>query len=718
MNRLKQRGIRIDKISLLILVTVLFFDSVFQYNSINSKAAMGEPGGITVTVTDCLVGQCFPEVRQNGKIISTGAEVSNFDIIYEFQVETPDGTVWLGGVPEEIGEYIIRATVTDKEGQSGTYYSDRFALETVADNVDLEMDDIFAGETLSPKLTWRGIDVIGNSMFGSSFVYQNNGGTGDKYNGLPTEIGEYKVTAHVWNIAHDEDEDEVSVNVTIKQNKGQASITISDITYGEALSPVITSSTHDISAAKVTYGKSTDSEDSYTGTVPTMPGKYRAKCYFASNAKYEEVKAYADFEIKKKKGIGSLSIESVKYGEKIMPTYSSETNGTDNVKLEYKLSEESDSSYTSTEPSEAGKYTARATFPETDTAEACVATVTFEIFEKEKKKNETLKQSGSTEKTDKTEKAAAPVKNYDSNQLTKRIGNGSVTANNRQYGVKPGKVSISTSTFDVSKAVIEFKQYGAGDDTFSAAIPEKVGKYIVRVYFPENAGYAAMSVTDDFEITYMDAPKFSINGTRGDNGYYKSKLTIVPEDGYLVSASADTGFAASLTLDENSSVDSLYFKNSHTGGMSDGVPFGMPPVDTKAPILKNSIGSDIIYADTLNIGIYDINLLSASLDNKKCILNGANASEEISAEGGKRTVTLEATDKAGNTFSKTFVIAAEWLKNKIIPANVSVSLEPGEQYFLDGTGDWKVSGDSIVYKAGSSIYVDDNKTLIFTKSGK
>ena len=79
-------------------------------------------------------------------------------------------------------------------------------------------------------------------------------------------------------------------------------------------------------------------------------------------------------------GSGSVSLDGWTYGEAAKsPVPKSETNGTDNVTYKYKVKGAADGTYTTTVPSNAGQYTVQATFAQTDTYEAVVATADFKI---------------------------------------------------------------------------------------------------------------------------------------------------------------------------------------------------------------------------------------------------------------------------------------------------------------------------------------------------
>lgn len=85
----------------------------------------------------------------------------------------------------------------------------------------------------------------------------------------------------------------------------------------------------------------------------------------------------------KSEGSASVTLEGWIYtpdnSSANLPVPVSETNGTANVTYQYKASGASDDTYTGAIPNQAGNYTVKATFPETETYKEAVATANFTI---------------------------------------------------------------------------------------------------------------------------------------------------------------------------------------------------------------------------------------------------------------------------------------------------------------------------------------------------
>ena len=84
--------------------------------------------------------------------------------------------------------------------------------------------------------------------------------------------------------------------------------------------------------------------------------------------------------INKANGTASVRLESWTYGETAkVPVPTSATNGTDRVNYQYKVQGGDDNTYTDVKPTNAGEYTVKATFPETENYNAVTATADFTI---------------------------------------------------------------------------------------------------------------------------------------------------------------------------------------------------------------------------------------------------------------------------------------------------------------------------------------------------
>ncbi len=85
--------------------------------------------------------------------------------------------------------------------------------------------------------------------------------------------------------------------------------------------------------------------------------------------------------------------------------------------------------------------------------------------------------------------------------------------------------------------------------------------------------YAADIDTYKLTISFAKAPvePFTLKGTTGENGWYKSSVTVTAAEGYTISKSADSGFGESVNFDNQGSeeVDRyVYLKSTDAGSIS------------------------------------------------------------------------------------------------------------------------------------------------------
>ena len=143
----------------------------------------------------------------------------------------------------------------------------------------------------------------------------------------------------------------------------------------------------------------------------------------------------------------------------------------------------------------------------------------------------------------------------------------------------PTYVSLSTGA-----DVIEYKEKGADDSTYTTTAPKTVGEYTVRVTVAADADYEEASATKDFSITYLTVPQeaYSLNGTEGTKGWYRSEVTLTPAEGYTVATSLNGTYEARLIYNDYTDGVVIYLKNAD-GQMTDAITVGAVKIDKTAP---------------------------------------------------------------------------------------------------------------------------------------
>lgn len=465
-------------------------------------------------------------------------------------------------------------------------------------------------------------------------------------------------------------------------------LSIASIDFGGIINPVVKYGEQIIEDGyTIRYKKLGDSE--YSESVPTEAGSYEAivsrQIPNSTNSEtatttfvIREIEEEEETTEEQKEGSGSISVPSFDYNSgKVTPTVSSSTNGTDHVKIEYKVSGAADNTYTTTAPTLPGKYVARASFDETDTYKAVQVTTEFEI--------------------------------------RKAVATATVTAANVYYGVV--YTPQSTTTMQSPKpAVYEYKTQGSADTSYTTTKPTAVGNYTVRVTYPETEYYKAATATANYAITYMPAPKYYLNGTAGKNGFYTTNVEITTQDGYKLCSEANGNFTDNILITDTNNISKLYFMDVATGARSDAVTFAPIKIDTVKPQYSGAPEVAKYYGDFLGFAIADLNLLTITVNGENVEFDGETVDLNLDADGGYKDYDIIVTDKAGNINRLTFTLAAEWLETGIIPADKEVSLESGTKYQFESGGTWQMEGDDTEYAGGTSFYIKSDGRHTFTNN--
>jgi uncharacterized repeat protein (TIGR02543 family) len=225
---------------------------------------------------------------------------------------------------------------------------------------------------------------------------------------------------------------------------------------------------------------------------------------------------------------------------------------------------------------------------------------------------------------------------------------GSVEITNDISKVFDGNVveDIKYNRPSAGAVTVEYKARNAGDDSYTTEKPSAVGEYTVRVSAAADENYTEAAVTADFEITYLAAPEvaYTLDGTKGDNGWYISDVTITPSEGYMLSEDIDGEYTENLTVSQSAEDIKIYLKNGQ-GQMTGAVSVGEIRIDKDPPEIIMSENTAAYYT-TQKAAVTDDNLASVMLGSEPAILeNGV-----LTLPGNTDTTyIITASDKAGNS---------------------------------------------------------------------
>lgn len=289
-------------------------------------------------------------------------------------------------------------------------------------------------------------------------------------------------------------------------------------------------------------------------------------------------------------------------------------------------------------------------------------------------------------------------------QKPKEQGTGFITVSDIYYGAKV-KAVLTSATNDINTAKVEYKKKDAADSEYSTKEPTKIGSYTARATFTESATHMGCVATTDFNISYLPLSNdlYVIKGNRGENGFYISKVQIIPKKGYSVANKLDGTYKDKLTFTSSQDESKLYFIKDETGEKTNGKKLSKIKIDLKLPEMSAVHGS-IYYGETYTVDVSDANLSEVKCNDINVKVSDNKAQLILDSNHGFSSYCIYAKDLAGNSRQIDIIVADEWLKTGIIPANRLVRLSTGKAYRLD-SGTWKVVGDATQYAGSQEVYI-------------
>lgn len=281
----------------------------------------------------------------------------------------------------------------------------------------------------------------------------------------------------------------------------------------------------------------------------------------AGDPLYSEGEAVATLTVKKAAGsMGDVTVantDSAKtdiiYGDTWTASTSSTTN--QDVSYTYWLNSQSEEQAAATQPTDAGTYTVKATYAATDLYEACSKTAEFTILPK------------------------PAALQWSETKLTYKGDAQSVTA------TVTNKVSPDTDD--------SFKLEYTGNTE------KEAGNYTAGVTALGNPNYTldgAANTSQSWSIAYLTAPAspLSVTGTKGQNDWYVSEVTLRAADGYQISADGGAtwqggfGYTTSGTYHEG---QTYRLRQTATGYITAPTALPVIKVDLTAPTGKLQINT-------------------------------------------------------------------------------------------------------------------------------
>ncbi len=212
---------------------------------------------------------------------------------------------------------------------------------------------------------------------------------------------------------------------------------------------------------------------------------------------------------------------------------------------------------------------------------------------------------------------------------------------------------------------------------------------------------------------YIEAPSpaYHMSGTKGQNGYYVSDITLTAPDGYKISENENGAYRDSIIIGEQSDIVSIYLMRGSDGLKTKAVKLEDYVIDTTFPVVSVQ-DNQTYYGDIIEASVYDKNLSQIYVNGVLEQGDGESRTVSLSSDNGLRSYEIKAVDKAGNSRVINIKVAAGWMRRGIVPKGKAVRLMPSNAYKL-GDGTWKVSGDETAYSGNITFYVDTEGSYMF-----
>lgn len=300
-------------------------------------------------------------------------------------------------------------------------------------------------------------------------------------------------------------------------------------------------------------------------------------------------------------------------------------------------------------------------------------------------------------------------------EISLKDGVGTIAVGDIYYGGAVNSI-VTSSTNGINNVTIEYKLKGEPDSSYTKTVPVKVGDYTARATFAQTAEYLKVTATDDFSIKYLNAPAtpYRMQGTKGDNDYYKSIVTILPATGYLIADKLDGVYRDKLEISQSKGSLFVYLKEIQSGAKTSGISVSEIKIDKDAPVILNAPSEEVVYGESTEITITDDNLVQVLVNGNAVEIRDGKATLKLLSNQGEEKYQIISTDSAGNRSELNIVVAAEWMKTKIIPSGENVRLSTNSSYML-GSGSWKVNGDSTTYAGNTTFYVNHDGEYSFSE---
>ena len=588
------------------------------------------PATATVTVADILVGETpDPQVTTD----------SNGTVTFKYKSDA-EGAKYIATVPTAAGTYYVQATIAETdEYDSITCVSAAFTIsKKTPATATVTVADILVGETPDPQVTTDSNGTV-------TFRYKRDA-EGAKYTAtVPTAAGTYYVQAI---IAETDEYDSITCTseaFKISRKTVTATVTVADVEIGETITPVVTTESDGKNTATFLYKPADAPETAYSSTVPVQSGRYSVRAIIPETDTYNSIVCEGTFKIRKKTpSYATVTVPNVQVGQTVEATVDTDSDGKKDAKLEFKAYDAPDSGYDQLYPIAVGRYSVRATIPETENYEAIVCENSFYITAKPVAAASvtvadievggrilpklTTEHDGKNLATYQykqvmaaeasyttTEPAAADI--YMLRVIIPETTNYAETICECRFTIykKNATASVSVADLLVGETVtpkvttgsdgtptFEYKEADAADAAYSSTVPAAAGKYSVRATISETETYHEVTCENTFTISKRTA-KVTVNATDILVGEKVKPVVDTDSDGaaafeYKVEGAEDTTFTDVIPTAAGTYVIRATIAETET--YKKAVDRGTFIIGKHKPVSAKVTAADILVGETVN----------------------------------------------------------------------------------------------------------------------
>ena len=270
-------------------------------------------GSFTISKNEFTPKVSVANITVGGTVTPVMADVpEDYDgaITYEYKLST--ATSYSSTVPTAAGEYSVRANLPATDKYASTYCTGSFTISKNEFTPSVSVANITVGGTVTPVMA----DVPND--YDGTITYEYKISTATEYSStVPSAAGTYVVRANL--PATDKYLSSSCTNTfTISKNEFEPSVSVANITVGEAVTPVMADVPVDYDGT-ITYEYKLSTATTYSSTVPTAAGEYSVRANLPATDKYESTSCTNTFTISKNEFTPNVSVANITVGGTVSP---------------------------------------------------------------------------------------------------------------------------------------------------------------------------------------------------------------------------------------------------------------------------------------------------------------------------------------------------------------------------------------------------------------